>query len=52
MLKMILAYVSLNYDIEAVTAPAPMKVIGDAALPPMSATIKVRRRAQVTGSQR
>ncbi|MCJ1251308.1 hypothetical protein MMC30_008540 [Trapelia coarctata] len=44
MLKMIIAYVSLNYDIEATGPPPKMKVIGDAALPPMSTTIKVRRR--------
>ena len=44
MLKMISAYVFLNYDIEATAPPASMRVIGDAVLPPMSATIKVRRR--------
>ncbi|KAL8823103.1 MAG: hypothetical protein Q9191_006174 [Dirinaria sp. TL-2023a] len=44
MLKMISAYIAINYDIEATAPPPSMKVIGDAALPPMSATIKVRRR--------
>ena len=44
MLKMIVAYVTMHYDIEA-TGPVPkMRVIGDATLPPMFATMRVRRR--------
>ncbi|KAI4247128.1 MAG: hypothetical protein L6R42_009709 [Xanthoria sp. 1 TBL-2021] len=46
LLKILLAYITTNYDIEA-TGPQPeAKVIGDAALPPTSATIRVRRRKQ------
>ncbi|KUI64054.1 Fumitremorgin C monooxygenase [Cytospora mali] len=44
MLKMIIAYIVLNYDIEAGTVPPKMSVLGDAALPPISTTIRVRRR--------
>jgi hypothetical protein len=44
MLKMIVAYIVLNYDIEPGSTPPKMSVLGDAALPPMSTTIKVRRR--------
>lgn len=46
LLKILLAHITLNYEIEA-TGPQPKtKVIGDAALPPTSATIRVRRRKQ------
>ncbi|KAL8640653.1 MAG: hypothetical protein Q9228_002455 [Teloschistes exilis] len=42
-LKILFAYLILNYDIES-TGPQPkMQVIGDAALPPTSATVRVRR---------
>jgi hypothetical protein len=44
MLKMIVAYIVLNYDIEAGTVPPKMSVLGDAALPPVSTTIRVRKR--------
>ncbi|KUJ14784.1 cytochrome P450 [Mollisia scopiformis] len=44
MLKMITSHVSMNYDIES-TGPVPQTmVLGDAALPPIWATIRVRRR--------
>uniref|UniRef100_P9WEH0 Cytochrome P450 monooxygenase fsoD n=1 Tax=Humicola fuscoatra TaxID=112175 RepID=FSOD_HUMFU len=44
MLKMILSYVLLHYDVES-TGPAPKtRVLGDAALPPFRATIRVRKR--------
>ena len=44
MIKIILAYLTLHYEIES-TGPRPKtKVIGDAALPPMSASIRIRRR--------
>ncbi|KAI4221182.1 MAG: hypothetical protein L6R36_007082 [Xanthoria steineri] len=46
LLKILLAYITINYDVEA-TGPQPeAKVIGDAAMPPTSATIRVRRRKQ------
>ncbi|KAK3943339.1 P450 monooxygenase [Diplogelasinospora grovesii] len=46
MLKMILVYITLHYDVEPGDRPPPqnMKVLGDAVLPPTSATIRVRRR--------
>ncbi|KAL8826944.1 MAG: hypothetical protein Q9170_007211, partial [Blastenia crenularia] len=44
LLKILLADLTMNYDIEP-TGPQPKtKVIGDAALPPTSATIRVRKR--------
>lgn len=48
MLKMILAYLSMNYDVEGMTPPPEMRVLGDAALPPMSSTIKIRRRKRAS----
>ena len=47
MLKMTLAYISMHYDVQGTGQPPPTRVLGDAALPPMSATIKVRRRRKV-----
>jgi hypothetical protein len=44
MLKMIVAHIVLNYDIEPGSTPPKMSMLGDAALPPLSTTIKVRRR--------
>jgi hypothetical protein len=39
-----MAYIVINYDMQA-TGPAPkMTVLGDSPLPPLSETIKVRRR--------
>lgn len=46
MIKIILAYITLNYDVEPSGPPRVKKVIGDAALPPTSATVIVRRRKQ------
>ncbi|KAL8737236.1 MAG: hypothetical protein Q9181_001890 [Wetmoreana brouardii] len=46
LLKILLAYLTLNYDIEP-TGPMPKTtVIGDAALPPISASVRIRRRRQ------
>lgn len=44
MMKIMLAYLVINYDVEAIGPQPSMKVIGDAALPPFSAEIKIRRR--------
>lgn len=47
LLKILLAYLTLNYDIEA-TGPQPKRqVIGDAALPPSLASVRVRRRRRI-----
>jgi cytochrome P450 len=43
-LKLLLAYVVLNYDIEPLAERPTGRWIGNAILPPMKATIKVRRR--------
>ncbi|CZT52285.1 uncharacterized protein RSE6_13584 [Rhynchosporium secalis] len=43
-LKIMMAYMILNYDIEHDNPRPQTRVIGDAALPPISATIRVRRR--------
>ncbi|GAW17465.1 hypothetical protein ANO14919_069220 [Xylariales sp. No.14919] len=48
MLKMITAYIVLNYDIESTGPIPPTRVIGDSTLPRRSATIRVRRRKQTT----
>jgi cytochrome P450 len=44
MIKTMLAYLTLNYDVEAMGPQPKTNVIGDAALPPISATIRIRRR--------
>jgi cytochrome P450 len=44
MMKTLLAHLTMHYDVEATQAQAPMRVVGDAALPPLSATIRIRRR--------
>ncbi|KAI1279365.1 cytochrome P450 [Xylaria sp. FL0933] len=46
MLKMMMAYIILNYDIESTGPIPPTRAIGDAALPPRSSTIRIRRRKQ------
>ncbi|KAL8728149.1 MAG: hypothetical protein Q9166_005599 [cf. Caloplaca sp. 2 TL-2023] len=49
LLKILLAYLTMNYDIES-TGPQPKaRVIGDAALPPTSASVRVRRKKQPNG---
>lgn len=44
MMKTMLAYLTRNYEMEWTGSQNEMNVIGDAALPPISATIRVRRR--------
>ncbi|PYH94739.1 cytochrome P450 [Aspergillus ellipticus CBS 707.79] len=44
MLKIMMAYLTINYEIEAVGPRPETKTFGDAALPPISANIHVRRR--------
>ncbi|CZT12827.1 uncharacterized protein RCO7_10362 [Rhynchosporium graminicola] len=44
LLKIMMVYIILNYDIEHDNPRPQTRVIGDAALPPISATIRVRRR--------
>ncbi|KAI1347470.1 cytochrome P450 [Xylaria sp. FL0043] len=46
MLKKMMAYIILNYDIESTGPIPPTRAIGDAALPPRSSTIRIRRRKQ------
>ncbi|KAL8751073.1 MAG: hypothetical protein Q9184_006186 [Pyrenodesmia sp. 2 TL-2023] len=46
LLKILLAHITLNYDIDCTGPRLKTRVIGDAALPPTSATIRVRRRKQ------
>ncbi|KAK4151733.1 cytochrome P450 [Chaetomidium leptoderma] len=43
-LKMILSYVTVHYDIQPTGPPPQTNVLGDAVLPPFRATMKVRRR--------
>ncbi|KAL8871199.1 MAG: hypothetical protein Q9174_002918 [Haloplaca sp. 1 TL-2023] len=51
LLKILLAYITINYDIEAIGPRSEAKVIGDAALPPTSATIRVRRKKQTQSAK-
>ncbi|KAI1382458.1 cytochrome P450 [Hypoxylon crocopeplum] len=44
MMKAMLAYLVINYDVKPIGSQPTMKVLGDAALPPISATVRVRRR--------
>lgn len=48
MIKIILAYITLNYGIEPSGSPPVRKVIGDAALPLMSEIVRVRRKQTET----
>ena len=43
-IKMLLAYMYNNYDIEPVAVRPPSTWFGAAVLPPVKATIRVRRR--------
>ena len=43
-LKMVLAYIVLNYEIAPLETRPPSKSIGGVNLPPMKASIRVRRR--------
>lgn len=44
MIKTMLAYLMKHYDMEWTGSENELNVVGDAALPPISATIRVRRR--------
>ena len=44
MIKTMLTYLTRHYEMEWTGSQNELNVIGDAALPPISATIKVRRR--------
>ena len=44
LLKMLLAYITLNYDMEALNKRPLNEYYGDFDIPSQSATIKVRRR--------
>ena len=44
MLKLLLAYITLNYDVNPFDKRPANTVFGDTNIPPMSARIKVRRR--------
>lgn len=44
LLKMMLAYITLNYDIESLSKRPLNDIHGDFNIPPRSASIKVRRR--------
>lgn len=44
-MKLMIAYITLNYDIQAIDKRPPSTVFGDANIPSMSACITVRRRA-------
>ena len=43
-LKLLLAYMALNYDIKPIAVRPPQKWMGDTVLPPMKATISIKRR--------
>ena len=46
-LKLMLAYVTLNYDIQYLAQRPVNYVFGDSIIPPPTATMKVRRRKHV-----
>lgn len=46
-LKLMIAYIALNYDIQPVEKRPPSIIIGDANIPSFSYCIKVRRIAKV-----
>lgn len=46
-LKVLLAYIFVNYDVELLSKPAKFASIGDVGLPPIGMTIRVRRRAKL-----
>lgn len=43
-MKLMVAYITLNYDIQSIDKRPPSTVFGDANIPSMSAYIRVRRR--------
>lgn len=46
-LKLLLAYVALNYDVQPLEKRPLNRIFGDSILPSQSATISVRRRKRV-----
>ena len=44
-LKMFLAYMLMNYDVEPLAERPPNKWMGAVVLPPMKATLRVKRKA-------
>ena len=49
-MKLILAYMFMNYDIELLKSRPPNVWLGQSSLPPMKATIKVRRKEGTSGT--
>ncbi|KIV98586.1 uncharacterized protein PV09_09620 [Verruconis gallopava] len=47
-LKLLLAYVTMHYDIESLESRPPNTWFGQHIIPPMKATIRIRRRAEDT----
>lgn len=47
-MKLLLAYMVMNYDVEPLKSRPPNVWFGQSSLPPMKATIKVRRKAGTT----
>ena len=43
-MKITVAYIALNYEIQPIQDRPPNLIIGDLIIPPRNATIKVRRR--------
>ena len=48
-MKLILAYIAMNYEIEPLNSRPPNTWFGQSMIPPMKATIRVRRREGMTG---
>lgn len=51
-MKIMIAYITLNYDMQSIGKRPPSTVFGDANIPSLSACMKVRRRADVALSPR
>lgn len=49
-LKMMLAYLTMNYEIPYLAARPPNQLLGTSIIPPSKATLKVRRRVRVGGN--
>ena len=43
-MKLLVAYIVMNYDVKALTIRPPNSFIAGSIIPPMKATISVRRR--------
>ena len=48
-MKLILSYIAMNYEIEPLNSRPPNTWFGQNVIPPMKATIRVRRREGITG---